>query len=58
MRFAAVPPDQSEPRPSAADFVRRLIGGDTQTADAQPDAKKTNEVPLDLDQRVRLIGEW
>jgi hypothetical protein len=59
MRFAAVPPRQPELRSSAAEFIRRLVGGDPKPAEAQLDAKKAAaDVPLDLDQRVRLVGEW
>ena len=57
MRFAAVPLPKTEPtRSPAAEFVRRLL------ADKLPDApasdSKPAEPPPDLDQRVRLVGEW
>ncbi|WP_158513888.1 hypothetical protein [Ramlibacter tataouinensis] len=58
MRFAAVSPRTPETRPSAAEVVRRLVGGEGKSAEAQQDAKKSPEPPLDLDQRVRLVGEW
>ena len=56
MRFASVPVPKIEPRSPAAEFVRKLLGGDKphaqQPLPAQP------EPPQDLDQRVRLVGEW
>ena len=58
MRFAAVPPRQPDTRRSAADFIRRLVSGEARPAEAQPDTVKATELPLDLDQRVRLVGEW
>jgi len=57
MRFAAVFPRPPEPRPSVAEVVRRLVGGEGKT-EAQQEMKRTPEPPLDLDQRVRLVGEW
>ena len=57
MRFAAVPMPKTEvPRSPAVEFVRRLVGGDK--APAPPAQEKTGEPPVDLDQRVRLLGEW
>jgi hypothetical protein len=58
MRFAAVPPPQSEPRRSpAAEFVRKLLGGEkAPTSHAGPG--QAEPLPADLDQRVRLVGEW
>ncbi|HTH80922.1 MAG TPA: hypothetical protein VL593_18250 [Ramlibacter sp.] len=57
MRFAAVPLPEPEPKRSpAAEFVRRLVAAEklpranTEASPAEP--------PVDLDQRVRLIGEW
>jgi len=59
MRFASVPMPKSEQRSPAAEFVCRLLGQppvqpamQSQTAPVQP------EPPVDLDQRVRLLGEW
>ena len=57
MRFAAVTMPKTEPeRSPAAEFVRRLVGADRVLL---PDTgERPAEPPLDLDQRVRLIGEW
>jgi hypothetical protein len=58
MRFAAVTmPARTEPQRSpAAEFVRRLVTGEKlQGAPAEP---RPSDPPLDLDQRVRLAGEW
>jgi hypothetical protein len=56
MRFASVPlPKSSEPRSPAVEFVRKLLG--EKPAAPQPQQEPT-ELPADLDQRVRLIGEW
>jgi hypothetical protein len=56
MRFASVPlPRTEQQRSPAAEFVRKLLGEPAvppQPAQAQP------EPPVDLDQRVRLAGEW
>jgi hypothetical protein len=57
MRFAAVPLPQTEPQRSpAVEFVQRLIAGDKLPLPS-PEAKPA-EPPVDLDQRVRLLGEW
>lgn len=57
MRFASVPlPQPSEPRSPAAEFVRKLIGAKPEAPVLPPQAPP--ELPVDLDQRVRLIGEW
>ena len=56
MRFASVPlPKPGEPRSPAAEFVRKLIG-DKPEPPLAPQAEP--QLPADLDQRVRLIGEW
>ena len=55
MRFAAVPLPKSEPRSPAAEFVRKLLG---EKPLAQQPAPVQPEPPQDLDQRVRLVGEW
>lgn len=56
MRFAAMPMPKTEPqRTPAAEFVRKLLGDKPLMplpAQVQPDQ------PADLDQRVRLVGEW
>jgi hypothetical protein len=57
MRFAAVAMPKTEPRCSpAVEFVRRLVGADKQLT--APAEAKPAEPPVDLDQRVRLVGEW
>jgi hypothetical protein len=56
MRFASVPVTKTEqPRSAAAEFVRKLLGD--KPAQPQP-APQPEPVPADLDQRVRLLGEW
>ena len=55
MRFAAVPlPKTEPPRSPAAEFVRKLLGDKPQA----PVPAQAEPVPADLDQRVRLVGEW
>jgi hypothetical protein len=57
MRFAAVTMPKTEPQRSpAVEFVRRLVGGDKLTT--APTEAKPVDPPVDLDQRVRLVGEW
>jgi len=57
MRFAAMPRQQQPQRTSAAaEFVRRLVTAPA-PAKAQP-APARADLPADLDQRVRLVGEW
>jgi hypothetical protein len=60
MRFAAAPVQQPEQRSVATD-LRRLAGaqdaGDS-TSDPQPRQDLPADLPAELDQRVRLVGEW
>ncbi len=66
MRFsAAIQPHPLLLRtPAAADFLRRLLvsepaAKDTSTPEpATPVQTRMDELPADLDQRVRLLGEW
>lgn len=60
MRFANVPPRISHERAPAAEFLRRLIGAPAPGATTrQPQVQqRADEPPRDLDQRVRLVGEW
>lgn len=57
MRFAAVTLPKTEPeRSPMAEFVRRLVGAENLPP---PKSEVTPaDPPADLDQRVRLIGEW
>jgi hypothetical protein len=71
MRFsAAIQPHPLLLRtPAAADFLRRLIAAEpsdkAQPAVASPHSEPVlrvapdmDDLPVDLDQRVRLLGEW
>jgi hypothetical protein len=58
MRFAAVTvPVKPPQRAPAAQLLRRLVAGESLTRPllAEP---QLQELPVDLDQRVRLVGEW
>lgn len=58
MRFAAIPLPKDEPQRSpAAEFVRKILGGE-KAALPQPAPGQAEPLPADLDQRVRLVGEW
>ncbi|MBC7602630.1 MAG: hypothetical protein H7255_08230 [Ramlibacter sp.] len=59
MRFAAikVPKDQEPKRTSAGEMFRRIVSGESQ-ARTQPAEVRTQDLPAELDQRVRLVGEW
>ena len=60
MRFAAVNVPKKvlsqPPRTSASEIIRRIVSGEP-LAQAQASARQP-ELPADLDQRVRLVGEW
>lgn len=62
MRFPAIQIQQPRRPSAAADFVRRLVTPSSlpqeQIAQERIDTPQRPEVPLDLDQRVRLVGEW
>lgn len=60
MRFsAAIQPHPLLLRtPAAADFLRRLLASEPAEKPVQPPVLRTDELPADLDQRVRLLGEW
>jgi len=62
MRFAALTmPTTEPPRSPAVEFVRRLVGADNlprSTPEVKPVEAKQADPPMDLDQRVRLAGEW
>jgi hypothetical protein len=57
MRFANVPLPKVEQRSPAAEFVRKLLGAEKSGA-PQPSQAQPAEPPIDLDQRVRLLGKW
>jgi len=57
MRFsAAIQPQQPLRAPAVADVLRRLISPPAKRPPKAP--PRAEELPVDLDQRVRLIGEW
>ena len=59
MRFsAAFTPSQPLRDPAVADLLRRLAGRLTQRTQASPLPARQRELPHDLDQRVREVGEW
>jgi hypothetical protein len=63
MRFAAVIriAQQQSVRAPAPDFVRRIMSGElrlTAAAPATVNPSTETPEPVDLDQRVRLVGEW
>ncbi|HWI78796.1 MAG TPA: hypothetical protein VNS31_06335 [Ramlibacter sp.] len=59
MRFAAVtvPRKPQQQRAPVAELMRRLVAGEplTRPCLAEPEPQ---DLPADLDQRVRLVGEW
>ena len=59
MRFAAVnvSKDQQPVRTPAADILRRIVGGEA-LGRMQPAVAPPKDLPVELDQRVRLVGEW
>jgi hypothetical protein len=57
MRFPAVQIPQPKRPSQAADFVRRLVTPPPLPQERNDPAKR-QDLPVDLDQRVRLIGEW
>jgi hypothetical protein len=58
MRFAAIIiPTKPQQRAPAAELLRRLIAGESLTRPPL-DEFKLQDLPVDLDQRVRLVGEW
>jgi hypothetical protein len=59
MRFAAVTMPKSEPmRSPAAEFVRKLLAAQKALTAPPAGASPQGDAPPDLDQRVRLAGEW
>ncbi|WP_158290148.1 hypothetical protein [Ramlibacter sp. WS9] len=58
MRFsAAIQPQQPLRTSAASDFIRRIVSGQL-PHQQQPEPVDVKELPADLDQRVRLVGEW
>jgi hypothetical protein len=57
MRFAAVVRPEPPGRAPAAELLLRLLAG-RPLIGAAKDAARPQELPADLDQRVRLVGEW
>lgn len=58
MRFsAAIQPKPTLRAPAAAELPRRLVSAEPQQR-LQPAPAHADELPADLDQRVRLVGEW
>jgi len=57
MRFSvAIQPQPPLRTPAVAEVIRRLISNDPAPR-SEPTAR-AEDLPIDLDQRVRLIGEW
>ena len=54
---AAVQPKPSLRLPAAAELIRRLVSGEAPQR-AQSEPPRIDDLPADLDQRVRLVGEW
>jgi hypothetical protein len=58
MRFsAAIQPQQPLRTPAVANIIRRLVSSEPPIR-SEPQPPRAEDLPLDLDQRVRLIGEW
>ena len=58
MRLPAVmQPKQPQRNTAAAEFLRRLLPAPALPR-AEPAPVRQEDLPADLDQRVRLIGEW
>jgi hypothetical protein len=58
MRFPATIKPQSSPRNGAVtELVRRIVVAKPLPR-PEPPVSRSSELPIDLDQRVRLVGEW
>ena len=55
MRFAAVIVPKQPPRTAPAELIRRLVAGEPLRTQPVP---RPQDLPVELDQRVRLVGEW
>jgi hypothetical protein len=59
MRFsAAIQPHPPLRTPAVAETVRRLVSREPAEHPQPAPTPRADDLPLDLDQRVRLIGEW
>ena len=60
MRFAAVVvPPKAPQRAPATGLLRRLVAGEPLLRNPLAEPRPTpKDLPADLDQRVRLVGEW
>jgi hypothetical protein len=59
MRFsAAIQPKQPLLTRTAPDFVRRIVSGQLPEQKQPAPVHVDDDLPADLDQRVRLVGEW
>jgi hypothetical protein len=59
MRFsAAIQPTTPLRNVAATDLLRRLLSSPVPRSEAAPEPPERDLAPLDLDQRVRLVGEW
>jgi hypothetical protein len=54
---ASTQPKQPQRNSAAAELLRRFLSA-PQLPRAEPAPLRTDELPADLDQRVRLVGEW
>jgi hypothetical protein len=58
MRFAnVIVPSKPQQRAPAAELLRRLVAGESLTRPPLTEPQP-QDLPADLDQRVRLVGEW
>lgn len=61
MRFAAVPRSKQLPKPlqrsAASELLRKLTGAEPPVGKPAV-TTRPQDLPADLDQRVRLVGEW
>lgn len=58
MRFSAAIHPQLPLRKPAATEVLGRVGVPEPAQRRPPEAARNDELPVDLDQRVRLVGEW
>ena len=57
MRLPAVQPKQPQRTGAAAELLRRLLSAPP-LPNVQTAPPRVQDLPADLDQRVRLVGEW